>query len=164
MAEPTNEIIKLWQDAPPTKLEKTGPEVEFRGFGGTSEATLMLRNVSEPTLTVYRPTSKPNGIGVIVCPGGGWRILAWQHEGIDVARWLAGRGYTAFLLKYRVRGTPNDPKQFEAEMTAMQTQINVDRPAREAPRKMTDIIPAAMIAEPRAAAADDGRRAIAIVR
>jgi hypothetical protein len=44
----------------------------------------MLRNVSEPMLTAFRP-AKPNGIGVIVCPGG-WRILPWEHEGIDPAR------------------------------------------------------------------------------
>jgi len=160
----TNEIIKLWPAGPPSKMSGVGHEVEFRGLAGTSEGTLMLRNVSEATLTVFRPTSKPNGVGVVVCPGGGWRILAWQHEGIDVARWLAGRGYTAFLLKYRLRGTPNDPKAFETEMTQMAAQINVDRPAREAPRAMSDIVPAAMLAEPRAIAADDGRRAVAIVR
>jgi acetyl esterase/lipase len=160
----SNEIIPLWPEGPPSKLEGVGPELEFRGIDGTSVGTLMLRNVSEPTLTVFRPTAKSNGIGVIVAPGGGWRILAWQHEGLDVARWLAGRGYTAFLLKYRVRGTPPDPKKFADEMMAMMTQINVNFTARNAPRKMSDIIPAAMIAEPRAAAADDGRKAIAIVR
>lgn len=48
------------------------------------------------------PPSKPEGVGVIVCPGGGWRILAWEHEGTEVVRWLTAHGYTAFLLKYRV--------------------------------------------------------------
>ena len=80
----------------------------------------ILRNVSEPTLTVFRPTNgKPNGVGVIVCPGGGWRILAWEHEGLDVAHWLAAHGYTAFLLKYRVRGTPAAQADYDAEMMQM---------------------------------------------
>ena len=80
-----NEVIHLWPEGPPTKLDGVGPEVPFSGLAGISVDTTMLRNVSEPTLTVFRPTNaKSNGVGVIVCPGGGWRILAWQHEGIDV--------------------------------------------------------------------------------
>ena len=159
------EVIQLWSEGPPTKLEGVGPETEFRGLAGVSVDTLMLRNVSEPTLTVFRPINvKPNGIGVIVCPGGGWRILAWQHEGIDVALWLAERGYTAFLLKYRVSGTPVAPAECEAAMTAMAERIARPRSGRDAPRAMSDIVPAEQIRKPREAAADDGRRAVALVR
>lgn len=101
------EVIRLWPEGPPTKLEGVGPEIEFRGPVGTAGDAAMLRNVSEPTLSVYRPAN-PNGIGVIVCPGGGWRILAWQHEGTDVAQWLADRGYTAFLLEVPRSGDAAD--------------------------------------------------------
>jgi hypothetical protein len=87
-------VIRLWPDGPPSKREGVGPEIEFRGPVGTAGDAAMLRNVSEPTLTVFRP-AKPNGTGVIVCPGGGWKILAWEHEGIDVAKWLTAHGYTA---------------------------------------------------------------------
>jgi dienelactone hydrolase len=163
MTDLPSEVIRLWPEGPPTVLEGVGPEVAFAGLDGVSAGTAMLRNVSDPTLTVFRP-AKPNGIGVIVCPGGGWRILAWQHEGIDVAAWLAARGYTAFLLKYRVRGTPDSPAAFAAEMTAMATSIALPRFGRDAPRAMKDIVPAEMIRSPREAAADDGRRAIEIVR
>ena len=68
------DVIRLWPDGPPSKIEGVGPETEFRGFDGVSAGTLMLRNVSEATLTVFRP-AKPNGIGVIVCPaavGASW--------------------------------------------------------------------------------------------
>jgi acetyl esterase/lipase len=163
MTDLPTEVIRLWPEGPPTVLEGVGPEVVFKGIAGVSAGTTMLRNVSDPTLTVFRP-AKPNGIGVIVCPGGGWRILAWQHEGIDVAEWLAARGYTAFLLKYRVRGTPDSATEFEAEMTAMTSSIAAPRSGRDAPRAMKDIVPAEMIRLPREAAADDGRRAIEIVR
>jgi acetyl esterase/lipase len=160
-----NQIIPLWPEGPPAKLDGVGAEVEFLGLAGVSEGTRMLRNVSEATLTVFRPVGeKANGVGVIVCPGGGWRILAWEHEGLEVARWLAGRGYTAFLLKYRVMGTPPDPAAFEKAMTQMSQQIDVDRPARKAPRSLSDVIPAEMLRAPRGVAADDGRRAIALVR
>ena len=158
-------MIRLWPDGPPSKLEGVGPETEFRGLAGVSVGTQMLRNVSEPTLTVFRPMNvKPNGIGVIVCPGGGWRILAWQHEGTDVARWLAERGYTAFLLKYRVNGTPVSAAEFEVAMTAMGSQLALPRSGKDAPRAMSDIVPAESIRKPREAAAEDGRRAIAVIR
>src|ERR1051325_2294302 len=116
MTDLPTEVIRLWPEGPPTVLEGVAAEAEFKGLAGVSVGATMLRNVSDPTLTVFRP-KKPNGVGVIICPGGGWRILAWQHEGIDVATWLAARGYTAFLLKYRVGGTPASHAAFEAEMT-----------------------------------------------
>ena len=159
------DIIRLWPDGPPTTLEGVGPEGEFRGAVGTVGDAGMLRNVSDPTLTVYRPTNgKPNGIGVIVCPGGGWRILAWEHEGLDVAHWLAAQGYTAFLLKYRVRATPAAQADYDAEMTQMFARIDVTRKGKTAFRAMGDIVPAKSFSDARAAAADDGRRAVAIVR
>ena len=160
-----NETIRLWRDGPPTKLEGVGPETEFRGPVGTAGDARMLRNVSEPALTVFRPTNaNPNGVGVIVCPGGGWRLLAWEHEGIDVARRLAKHGYTAFLLKYRVMGTPVAQADYDAEMMAMYSRIDLTRTGRNAPRAMSDIVPAELIRPAREAAADDGRRAVALVR
>ncbi|MEA2801110.1 MAG: hypothetical protein QOE49_1205 [Rhodospirillaceae bacterium] len=112
---------------------------------------------------MFRP-AKPNGIGVIVCPGGGWRILAWEHEGIDVARWLAAHGYTAFLLKYRVRGTPASQADYDAEMAKADSRIDPTRTGKSAFRALGEILPPEAFRDARAAAADDGRRAVAIVR
>lgn len=165
MSAHPKEIIRLWPDGPPTTLKGVGTEVTFRGPVGVAENTTMLRNVSDPSLTVYRPTNgKPNGIGVIVCPGGGWRLLAWEHEGIDVANWLAARGYTAFLLKYRVRGTPASQEEYDAQMAKMMVGIDLSRIGKNAYRAMHDIVPAEFFREARAAAADDGHRALVIVR
>ncbi len=56
-----------------------------------------------PALTVHLPPSEQaNGAGVIVNPGGGYRILASDHEGLQVARWLNRAGIAAFVLRYRV--------------------------------------------------------------
>ena len=52
-------------------------------------------------MEVY-PALRPNGAAVVVAPGGGFTILAIEHEGRDVARWLNERGITAFVLRYRV--------------------------------------------------------------
>lgn len=54
-----------------------------------------------PLLTVHL-ADNPNGCGVIVCPGGGYRTLASDHEGLQVAQWLNGYGIHAFVLRYRL--------------------------------------------------------------
>jgi acetyl esterase/lipase len=61
-------------------------------------------NVIAPTLTRFSP-SKPNGVSVIICPGGGYGRLAIDHEGVEVAKAFNEQGITAFVLKYRL---PND--------------------------------------------------------
>jgi acetyl esterase/lipase len=159
----TDDVIRLWPDGPPTTLEGVGPEVEYRAPVGVAADAAMLRNISDPTLTVFRP-QKPNGVGVIVCPGGGWRLLAWEHEGLDVAKWLTAQGYTVFLLKYRVRGTPASQAEYDAEMLQLATRIDMTRKGKRAPRTIGDIVPPETIRDARRAAADDGRRAVAIVR
>jgi acetyl esterase/lipase len=62
-----------------------------------------ITKVTQPTLTVFRPDdSKNSGTGIIVIPGGGYAGIAFNHEGIDVAKKFAEEGVTAFLLKYRL--------------------------------------------------------------
>lgn len=62
-----------------------------------------------PTLSVYLADPKiATGCGVIICPGGSYNVLAWQHEGVQLAEWFNSIGVTAFILKYRVpRRNPN---------------------------------------------------------
>ncbi|MEP7364297.1 MAG: alpha/beta hydrolase [Acidobacteriota bacterium] len=60
-----------------------------------------VRKVKRPVMEVYL-APKPNGTAVVVAPGGGWNILAIEHEGRDVAKWLNDRGVSAFVLRYRV--------------------------------------------------------------
>ena len=159
-----NEIIRLWPDGPPTTIAGVPPESSYRGPPGLALGTTMLRNISDPTLTVFRPL-KSNGRSVVICPGGGWRILAWQHEGLDVAAWFAERGFTAFLLKYRVMGTPADQAKFDAIMARMDASLASAIPAAEAPRAMSDLTKdEPNYVEARDIAAADGRRAIEIVR
>jgi acetyl esterase/lipase len=59
-----------------------------------------VRNVKSPVIEVY-PAAEPNGTAVVVAPGGGFSILAIEHEGRDVARWLNSFGVTVFVLRYR---------------------------------------------------------------
>lgn len=65
--------------------------------------------VQEPEIAVYLPAkSKANGTGVIICPGGGYWVLAWDWEGSWMAKWLNEMGIAAFVLKYRLPGWESD--------------------------------------------------------
>lgn len=66
-----------------------------------SESEKWVRKVTRPVMEVY-PAANPNGTAVVVAPGGGFSILAIEHEGRDVAKWMNERGVTAFVLRYRV--------------------------------------------------------------
>ena len=64
---------------------------------------IKLGHVRTPQMHVYLPAKeKQNGGAVLVCPGGGFNILAWDLEGTEVAEWLNSLGYAAVVVKYRV--------------------------------------------------------------
>ena len=74
-------------------------------------------NVSQPTLTVFRPDpASQTRTAVIVAPGGAFHFLTVETEGIKIAEWFRSRGITAFLLKYRVlQTTPDHMERFFGE-------------------------------------------------
>ena len=133
IAEPADavEVIHLWPDGPPTRIEGVGDEVAYPVSAGPAAGTYFLRNISDPTLTIFAPDpGSANGVGIIVAPGGGWTINAWSHEGLDAARWLAGLGCTAFLLKYRVQASDPDQAAFDARMAAVDAGLAAPRRGR----------------------------------
>ena len=67
-----------------------------------------MKNVTQPTITLYSPTEKNTGVAVVVFPGGGFEGLAIDLEGTEVCDWLTSRGITCVLLKYRVPSMPYD--------------------------------------------------------
>ncbi|MHC4876139.1 MAG: alpha/beta hydrolase [Planctomycetota bacterium] len=70
--------------------------------------------VETPSLTLYRAPQKiANGCGVVICPGGGYNILAWPKEGLEVAEWFNSIGVTAAVLKYRVPRRDSDRPHHE---------------------------------------------------
>ncbi len=94
-------VLKLWPGGAPGEKGDIGPEKSEPGDG--PKKVIRVSNVSEPTLTLYRaPEGKANGAAVVICPGGGYNILAWDLEGTEVAEWLNSIGVTAVILKYRV--------------------------------------------------------------
>ena len=95
--------LPLWPELAPGEVAgEVGPEGEKPPKPG-EQGILRITNVSTPTLTVYpADPQKSNGAAVLVCPGGGYGILAYEHEGTDVCKWLNKLGITGILLKYRV--------------------------------------------------------------
>lgn len=98
--------VALWPGKAPGETKELPPEADMtkpsdKPVGG--KTLIRLGNVAHPTLTIYTPASAKNtGVAVLVCPGGGYNILASDLEGTEVCEWLNSIGVTAVLLKYRV--------------------------------------------------------------
>lgn len=106
-------VIRLWEGPAPgsEKWEQKETAIEYLS-PFWNERNVALFNIVEPTLTVFSPVSEmATDAAVIVCPGGGFTALSWDTEGPNVAKKLAEKGITAFVLKYRVAysgGTPEE--------------------------------------------------------
>ena len=111
-AEPA--VVKLWPGKVPGEVKDIGPEKLTPPKDANDVAR--VANVSEPTIAVYKP-AKPNGAAMIVAPGGGYSILAIEHEGTQTCEWLNTLGVTAILLKYRV---PKREMQMPENLAALQ--------------------------------------------
>jgi acetyl esterase/lipase len=98
-------VVHLWPESVLAAAGGKGEEkstAEDRKDGGK---LIKVSNVTDPTLTVYKPAEAADtGAAVIICPGGGYSILAWDLEGTEVAEWLNSLGVTGVVLKYRVPG------------------------------------------------------------
>lgn len=109
MTTPTP-VIRLYPGKAPGSETWTQQEAESDA-AHNSWNTRVVVNVTNPTLTVFAPApGSANGVAVVICPGGGFHGLSIDSEGNDVARWLAARGVTCFVLKYRLaRCQTTDP-------------------------------------------------------
>lgn len=112
-------VLPLWPGKPPGETADLPPEADTTKEDGkliAGKRLIRLGNVSQPTLSVFLPPAdKRNGAAIVICPGGGYNILAFDLEGTEVAEWFNERGVTCFVLKYRVPRRPGqDPKQLAA--------------------------------------------------
>jgi len=110
--------IKIWPKEVPGETAPIGEEKDTSDEKSRKVAgkhVTRLGNVSQPTITVYRPAKdKDTGAAVIVCPGGGYSILAYDLEGSEICEWLNSLGVTGVLLKYRVPKRPGLEKHTAA--------------------------------------------------
>jgi dienelactone hydrolase len=98
----SQEVIRLWEGKAPGSETWTHQETVTSSANGIAT----IRDVVDPSMTAYLPeASTANGVAVVVCPGGAFRALAWESEGVAIARWLNKNGIAAFVLKYRLLKT-----------------------------------------------------------
>jgi acetyl esterase/lipase len=101
---PEHTQVPIWPGVVPDAQPAAGSEdmkpVEDSLVAG--KPWVKIENVSQPTMTVYSPKGRNTGTAVVVFPGGGYKILAIDLEGTEVADWLTSIGITCVLLKYRV--------------------------------------------------------------
>lgn len=113
------ETIHLWPGKVPGETEAKHPPVQTDNTSGNVKR---ITDITDPALVVF-PADKNNnnGAGMIVCPGGGYSILAIDKEGYEIAEWLNSLGFNAFVLQYRV------PKKQEGALQDAQRAIRMVR-------------------------------------
>ena len=127
-AAPT--ILNIWPGKPPGETKELPPEVDLTKDTDkliAGKRIIKLGNVSTPQIAVYKPEkSKDTGASVIICPGGGHHILAYDLEGTEVAEWLNTIGVTGIVLKYRVPFR-NPDKRWSAAVADAQRAVSLVR-------------------------------------
>lgn len=102
IAQTKNPVIYLWQNGASGFENKKNEPEEAKDY--------WVKSINNPSLTVYAaPTAKATGAAVIICPGGGHRLLVIDAEGKDAAEYFNKLGITAFVLKYRLFNQENSP-------------------------------------------------------
>jgi acetyl esterase/lipase len=150
-ASAQDRTVRLWPGVAPGSEGWTQKEVQEQSpqMGGE-----IIRNVVEPTLTVFAPPrSRANGAAIIVCPGGAFQFLSWTNEGTAVAEWLNKLGMTVFVLKYRVTDTGATDAEFQHALGEMFRGLTTDFAGM-----------AVKLAPAEALGAQDGRKAVEVVR
>jgi acetyl esterase/lipase len=99
-ASSQTQILKVWPDGIPGSIRS---ETYFEESTMTGDIVSLYEKVTDPSLTVFLPPAeKATGTAVLICPGGGYGVLAFDHEGFAVARWLNSNGIAGIILKYRL--------------------------------------------------------------
>jgi acetyl esterase/lipase len=104
--KPRGEELPLWPEG--------APGAEARRHEPERAKDWWIANIHAPSLTLFRPDpARTRHTAVIILPGGGHRALVFQGEGVEPARFLARRGFTAFALKYRLAHQSGSPYTLE---------------------------------------------------
>lgn len=111
-------VVTLWSKDTMPGQAASGPE---RAMPARGDNVLRLTDISEPSFTVYKVAADKPTPAVIICPGGGYSILAYDKEGTEVAAWLNSLGITGIVLKYRV------PKNQEGAFQDIQRALRIVR-------------------------------------
>lgn len=127
VATAQEKIVRLFPEGAPGETVRMAEKISKEGNRVAGEIVCRVTNVSDPTIAIYQPSEElASGSAMIVCPGGGYDILAYDLEGDEVCLWLNELGITAVLLKYRVPRREGRPKH-EAPLQDLQRAISYVR-------------------------------------
>ena len=140
-AQEGSEVIRLWPGVAPDEPGDIGEE-KILPPGENEGQVIRLTNVTTPELHVFLPRGKdnpfeveegpaPSRTGVVIAPGGGYYVLAWDKEGTEVAAMLNKLGVTAFVLRYRVPSRAGRPRHAAALQDAQRAMSLVRSRAAE---------------------------------
>jgi acetyl esterase/lipase len=129
---PKPTTVNIWPDKAPGEIKKLPPERDTTKPDGRAVAdrqVIRLGNVSVPQITIFKPDPTiDTGTSVIIAPGGGYNILAYDLEGTEVATWLNTIGVTGIVLKYRVpRRNPDERRKWKAAVQDTQRAVSMVR-------------------------------------
>ena len=120
-----DEILTIWPGKPPGEPIDAGPEQDFTKDTDkliAGRRIIKLGNVTSPEAHVFLPpVNIRTGASVVICPGGGFSILAWDLEGTEVAQWLNTLGVAGIVLKYRVPTRDQNPRWKAATQDTQRT-------------------------------------------
>jgi acetyl esterase/lipase len=117
-------VLPLYPDKIPNSIPGPDEEAAY-----SDDGWFRYGDVSRPTLSVFLPPSNiANGTAVVICPGGGYSVVAFQHEGVAVAKELNKVGVAAFVLKYRI---PNDKIMTDKKIGPLQDAQQAIKIVRE---------------------------------
>ena len=126
----TIRVARVWPNAVPNWTAPTEPEADTSTPDSKTVAgrsLIRLGNVATPELHLFpAENADASGTTIVICPGGGYSILAWDLEGTEIATWLNGIGVSAAVLKYRVP-TRNEPEKWLPPVQDIQRSISMIR-------------------------------------
>ncbi len=125
VAEQPDQVINIWPHDPPGESMNVGPQQDLTKDTDkliAGRRIIKLGNVKTPQAHVYLPPANlRTGASVVICPGGGFSILAWDLEGTEVAQWLNTLGVAGIVLKYRVPTRDQNPRWMAAAQDTQRT-------------------------------------------
>jgi len=120
--------IPLWPDGiPDNPVIYSQEKVRSEGVNESSPSKMnrVFSQVSEPSYVLYQPDKNlANGVAVVICPGGGFRDVWFDREGTDFALWLAQKGITSLVLKYRTYNS--DAEGFSLQRNKYNGEVYAD--------------------------------------
>jgi len=122
-----NHTLNLWPGLPPLQKESEQQEKSVK------EGIVRISNVQTPSIEVYLPTQQiATGEAVVIFPGGGYGILAYDWEGTDFAKWLNSQGIAGIVVKYRLPLSTSLTDRKEVPLLDAQRAIRLVRQHAEA--------------------------------